>query len=148
MKMYVFISQSYVFAKFESCPFHPHPGNLSISLILHFRHSFDYAQEGTKTRRKVKLKHYPGSNHFPMKKFLHFSCAAIICASSLLCTHPAEKKEAHGDPMEDDAKQRLDWEFRRLAGPDGTIPVHMREKELAFAATLPSDIMINGSPVQ
>jgi hypothetical protein len=83
-----------------------------------------------------------------MKKFLQFSCAAILCASNLLCTHPAEKKENHGDALEDDAKQRLDWEFRRLAGPDGTIPAHMREKELAFAATLPSDLMINGSPVQ
>lgn len=83
-----------------------------------------------------------------MKKFLQFSFAALLCGSNLLCTHPAEKKENSGDAMEDDAKQRLDWEYRRLAGPDGTIPAHMREKELAFGATLPSDIMISGSPVQ
>ncbi len=44
-----------------------------------------------------------------------------------------------GDPMEESASDRQDYERRRLAGPDGTIPEHMREKELAFAATLPSD---------
>ncbi|MEO5645797.1 MAG: T9SS type A sorting domain-containing protein [Bacteroidia bacterium] len=81
-----------------------------------------------------------------MKKLLHFFIAALLCGTNLLCTHTSEKKEPEnsGDPMEDDARQRLDWEFRRLAGPDGTIPEHMREKELAFAATLPSDVSING----
>jgi hypothetical protein len=82
-----------------------------------------------------------------MKKLLQFTLAVLLCGSNLLCTHPAEKKpENSGDPMEDDARQRLDWEFRRLAGPDGTIPAHMREKELAFAATLPSDISLSTNP--
>ncbi|MDQ3108604.1 MAG: T9SS type A sorting domain-containing protein [Bacteroidota bacterium] len=79
-----------------------------------------------------------------MKKLLHFLIAALLCGSNLLCTHTADKKESDnsGDPMEDDARQRLDWEYRRLAGPDGTIPAHMRKKELAFGATLPSDISL------
>jgi hypothetical protein len=86
------------------------------------------------------------TNYFPMKKLIHISLAALFCGSNLLCTHPANKKtENSGDPMEDDARQRLEWEYKRLAGPDGTIPAHMREKELAFAATLPSDISVNGN---
>jgi len=44
-----------------------------------------------------------------------------------------------GGPMEESVSDRQDYERRRLAGPDGNIPEHMREKELAFAATLPSD---------
>jgi hypothetical protein len=86
------------------------------------------------------------TNYFPMKKLVHISLAALFCGSNLLCTHPANKKtENSGDAMEDDARQRLEWEYKRLAGPDGTIPAHMREKELAFAATLPSDISVNGN---
>lgn len=82
-----------------------------------------------------------------MKKLLQFSLAAVLCGSNLLCTHDLKEKksESSGDPMEDDARQRLDWEYRRLAGPDGTIPAHMREKELAFAATLPSDVSLNAN---
>ncbi|TND09295.1 MAG: hypothetical protein FD123_1382 [Bacteroidetes bacterium] len=44
-----------------------------------------------------------------------------------------------GDAMEDNARERHEYEFNRLVSPDGTIPDHIREKELAFAATLPSD---------
>ncbi|HET6993087.1 MAG TPA: hypothetical protein VFJ43_17265, partial [Bacteroidia bacterium] len=80
-----------------------------------------------------------------MKNFYKLAAAAFLCGSNLLCTHPIEKKERPGDAMEDDARQRLDWEFRRLAGPDGTIPAHMREKELAFAATLPSNVSLRGN---
>ncbi|HEU4718347.1 MAG TPA: T9SS type A sorting domain-containing protein [Bacteroidia bacterium] len=65
-----------------------------------------------------------------------FICLALISA----CSHPEKKKIIPpGDPMEDDAEARNAWEFKRLAGPDGTIPDHMREKELAYSATLPND---------
>ena len=44
---------------------------------------------------------------------------------------------ANGSP--DEAKGRIQWEFERLADPaTGTIPDNVREKELAYAATLPS----------
>lgn len=79
-----------------------------------------------------------------MKKLLQFSIAAIVCGSNLLCTH-ADKKATKNSGEGMDAQGRLEYEFSRLAGPDGTIPAHMREKELAFAATLPSDISINGN---
>jgi len=42
-----------------------------------------------------------------------------------------------GEAMENDANERLQWELRRLAAPDGKIPDNMRSKELAFASTLP-----------
>ena len=74
-----------------------------------------------------------------MQKLYQFTIVILMCSVNLLCIHPLTKNGGHGDPMEDDARHRLDYEFRRLAGPDGTIPQHMREKELAFAATLPTN---------
>lgn len=41
--------------------------------------------------------------------------------------------------MEEDLSERQAYDLARLAGPDGIIPEHIREKELAFSATLPSD---------
>lgn len=84
-----------------------------------------------------------------MKKIAQLIAALIFCGANFLCTPPLEKKSLKpGDPMEDDARRRQEWEFKRLAGPDGTIPAHMREKELAFAATLPSNLSLPGSPNQ
>ena len=41
---------------------------------------------------------------------------------------------------EDDAQSRMEWELKRLSDPNtGKIPDDIRAKELAFAATLPSD---------
>jgi len=50
-----------------------------------------------------------------------------------------------GEGMDNDAQDRLQWELRRLAAPDGKIPDNMRAKELAFAATLPSDVRIGNT---
>ncbi len=72
-----------------------------------------------------------------MKNFLLFASAAFLCG----CTS-AEKPGHLGAPMEDNPQKRLEWELKRLAGPDGTIPVNMRQKELAYAATLPSDVSL------
>src|SRR4051812_40488595 len=45
---------------------------------------------------------------------------------------------------EEDAKGRLEYDLVRLSDPStGKIPMYMREKELAFAATLPNDEQIN-----
>lgn len=55
-----------------------------------------------------------------------------------------DKKRAH-EGMEDDAIERLSWEQKRLADPaTGKIPDNIRQKELAFAATLPSDAQLTG----
>jgi hypothetical protein len=43
------------------------------------------------------------------------------------------------EAMEEDAGERYRWELSRLADPSGRIPDNIRQKELAFAATLPSD---------
>lgn len=61
--------------------------------------------------------------------FLSFSCS----------TPESERTKVAGDPMEEDLSERQAYELARLAGPDGKIPEHIREKELAFSATLPSD---------
>lgn len=46
--------------------------------------------------------------------------------------------------MENDAQERMNWELRRLADPStGRIPENMRQKELAFASTLPNDVQVN-----
>jgi hypothetical protein len=55
-----------------------------------------------------------------------------------------QEREPSQEGMEDDAKERLMWELSRLADPaTGKIPDNIRQKELAFAATLPSDAQIN-----
>jgi len=58
------------------------------------------------------------------------------------------KKETQHKPsqegMEDDAQGRMNWELRRLADPaTGKIPENIRQKELAFASTLPNDAQGN-----
>ena len=46
--------------------------------------------------------------------------------------------------MEDDAQDRVRWEIKRLGDPaTGKIPDNIRQKELAFAATLPNDAQGN-----
>lgn len=52
------------------------------------------------------------------------------------------EKRAEREGMEDDALERMRWEQRRLADPAlGYIPDNIRQRELAFAATLPNDAM-------
>lgn len=80
-----------------------------------------------------------------MKKHLLVAVAALLCGLGWFCSPREKEVERPGDAMEDDARERLDWEYRRLAGPDGTIPDHIREKELAFSATLPSDLSVRSN---
>lgn len=78
-----------------------------------------------------------------MKKITLVAAALFTAGSLYLAFHSAHapsKIQPAGDPMEDDALERFNWEVRRLADPaTGKIPDHIRQKELAFAATLPSD---------
>lgn len=54
-------------------------------------------------------------------------------------THPEEESPS-SEGMDDDAGERLAWELKRLCDPaTGKIPDNIRQKELAYAATLPSD---------
>lgn len=76
-----------------------------------------------------------------------FSIAALAFITK---NHPVNNKEKEKESsvshegMEDDALERMRWEQRRLADPAlGYIPANIRQKELAFAATLPNDAMRN-----
>ncbi|MBI3512143.1 MAG: T9SS type A sorting domain-containing protein [Bacteroidetes bacterium] len=81
-----------------------------------------------------------------MKKILLLACSALLAVPLIFIFKKSPSVPViGGDPMEEDAKGRLDYEFRRLVGPDGKIPDHMREKELAFSATLPSDASVRAN---
>lgn len=50
------------------------------------------------------------------------------------------KKQASSGGADEEALKRTEWEFERLKDPaTGKIPNQIREKELAYAATLPTD---------
>ncbi len=57
------------------------------------------------------------------------------------------KSSAHNpssEGMEDDEQSRMKWEMKRLADPaTGKIPDNVRQRELAYAATLPNDASTN-----
>lgn len=85
-----------------------------------------------------------------MKQLYIYSLAIAFSASAVAfistqkqSSSISEKKEiseASHEGMEDDALERMNWELSRLADPaTGQIPDNIRQKELAFAATLPSD---------
>jgi hypothetical protein len=64
-------------------------------------------------------------------------------AFSLLGLHAmAQNNSPLASP--DDPKGRSAWELKRLADPEtGKIPAHIRERELMFSSTLPSDNQFN-----
>ena len=77
---------------------------------------------------------------------LYVPLLLLLAASAyFLIPGEPEKISAPGDPMEESVGDRKSWEFQRLAGPDGKIPAHMRQKELAFAATLPDDVSVRAA---
>jgi hypothetical protein len=68
--------------------------------------------------------------------------SALLLGGFIYTQLPENTASAHsryGEAMEESAAERMAYEFARLAGPDGKIPDHIREKELAFAATIPGD---------
>ncbi len=79
------------------------------------------------------------------KQIVALSAATLFVVASILygCQSTnrahAKKQNANDVGMDNDATDRLKWEQRRLAAPDGKIPDDIRAKELAFAATLPND---------
>lgn len=79
-----------------------------------------------------------------MKK-IYLLAFAFATGFVVSCSDPEKPAAAPGDPMEESAEDRLEFEYRRLAGPDGTIPDHIREKELAFSSTLPNDFALRAN---
>ncbi|MGN6568457.1 MAG: WD40/YVTN/BNR-like repeat-containing protein, partial [Flavipsychrobacter sp.] len=77
--------------------------------------------------------------------FTPLLAVAIICCGYLVCiSHAAFEKPYYGDAdamgSDEDANARENYEWMRLHDPaTGKIPGHIRERELAFAAGLPSD---------
>lgn len=74
-----------------------------------------------------------------MKKYLFASVLAGTATIASFYFGNGKSNAIAGDPMEENLSARQKYELSRLAGPDGTIPEHIREKELAFSATLPGD---------
>ncbi len=70
---------------------------------------------------------------------MSFMAVAFIASNKV--SNPAkEQNEARQEGMEDDALERMNYELRRYADPaTGKIPENVRQKELAYAATLPND---------
>lgn len=83
-----------------------------------------------------------------MKKIFTFVLTATAVAAIVLAAINTKRKYKElGAPMTIDqgphGSERLEYERMRLADPaTGEIPRHIRERELAFAATLPNDGMI------
>ncbi len=77
------------------------------------------------------------------------SLSAIAYMSSTETNFYKKKDKQHKASqagMENDAQSRMNWELRRLADPStGRIPENIRQKELAFASTLPNDALDNSS---
>ena len=80
------------------------------------------------------------------KPFTIYFCIAFSIAALgyMAYTQPSKNKRegqsASTAGMEVDAQNRMKWELKRLADPlTGKIPDNIRQKELAFAATLPND---------
>lgn len=73
------------------------------------------------------------------KFFLPLTVIAAGTAVFIILNRQNVAVAGTGDAMEEDLRGRQAYELQMLAGPDGKIPEHIREKELAFSATLPSD---------
>lgn len=81
------------------------------------------------------------STFFISGAFALSSVFVISTVSNKNKLNDAAVKNSEG--MEDDAEERYRWELTRLADPSGKIPDNIRQKELAFASTLPTDASAN-----
>lgn len=72
-----------------------------------------------------------------MKKY--FLLLPVAIGLSALYVLDKSPVQIAGDAMEESLSERQKYELSRLAAPDGKIPEHIRQKEVAFSATLPSD---------
>lgn len=88
-----------------------------------------------------------------MQKIITFSPSVIIISllisigflNSQLRTTDSQLGSASAIISAPNIQGRLAWEFERLKDPaTGKIPANIREKELAYAATLPNDLMTSG----
>src|SRR6187397_2400486 len=80
-----------------------------------------------------------------MKNYYSVLLGAALLFCSACSNQQLAKKPSGGEGMEEDLRLRRQWDLERLADPrTGEIPASIREKELAFAATLPAaeDVMM------
>ncbi|HTL81442.1 MAG TPA: T9SS type A sorting domain-containing protein [Bacteroidia bacterium] len=80
-----------------------------------------------------------------MKQLILPVAVIAICIPIYIISGKADKPktiDGFGDAMEENVHDRDAYFLRMLAGPDGKIPDHMREKEIAFGNTLPSDASV------
>lgn len=92
-------------------------------------------------RNRERISGIFGNNRFPMKKYFYILPLAIAIPALLYFANTKPSKP-YGGAMEEDPDGRAEWEYKRLAGPDGKIPDHIREKEIAFSNTLPGDASV------
>jgi hypothetical protein len=80
-----------------------------------------------------------------MKMTTRFPVLAILALFS--CSPPHQPDQyRRGEGMEEDMQARRQWENERLADPaTGKIPFGIRQKELAYAATLPTDASVSSA---
>jgi hypothetical protein len=85
-----------------------------------------------------------------VKKFYPSLLAVGLCCLSFIACHTSHNKAAGGfgdaDAIgsDEDAFERINYEWMMLRDPaTGRIPDHIREKELAYATTLPHDFYPN-----
>ena len=89
-----------------------------------------------------------------MKKYFTLIATIVFLFSAVAYGYPKgnkknKKKKNENNSvggMEDDAADRTKWEVQRLADPaTGKIPDYVRQKELAFASTLPNDAYVKSA---
>ena len=80
--------------------------------------------------------------------FVAFTTFAVYQSTDKVKKTNHQKNFGDADAIgsEEDAQARIEYERVRLCDPvTGKIPLYMREKELAYAATLPTDADISSS---
>src|SRR6187551_2586667 len=66
--------------------------------------------------------------------------AFLACCSACTSPQTSHRNSLRGEGTEENIQHRIQWEKERLADPvTGKIPFGIRDRELAFAATLPND---------
>lgn len=75
----------------------------------------------------------------PLKHFVPLALCGIAVTLTIFTLTNNQPATGSGSSFEEDVESRAEYELMMLAGPDGKIPDHIRQKEIAFSNTLPSD---------
>lgn len=85
-------------------------------------------------------------NTFTFLSAFLFAASAVTFIATTSNTTSLIPKGTKIDGNAEEAQSRAAWEILRLSDPSGSIPDHIRQKELAFAATLPNDMQMGRMP--